>query len=132
MKRDRDGARVMRLRVRILTRPEAELAVIGMEVRRNIVDVDADVGGAQRGEGSCAAPLNVGRVQLDDIEMPCGRTVRIAATAADQGKSARSGDSVRLVAPALAPRSRRPPMLAAPQRGLDVRHAVVPAELMCS
>src|SRR5580704_15581629 len=50
IKRDRDGARVMRFGVRILTRPEAELAEVGMGVERNIMDLDANSGGAQFGK----------------------------------------------------------------------------------
>ena len=51
IKRDRDGARVVRFGVRILTRPEAELAEIGMGVQRNIMDLNANSGGAQFGKG---------------------------------------------------------------------------------
>src|ERR1700730_2255315 len=54
IKRDRDGARVMRFGVWILTRPEAELAEVGMGVQRNIMDLNANAGGTQLGKGSGA------------------------------------------------------------------------------
>src|SRR5580700_8199358 len=51
VKRDRDGARVMRFGVRILTASEAQLPKVGMHVERNIMNLNADSGGAQFGKG---------------------------------------------------------------------------------
>src|SRR5258708_40329128 len=51
VERNRDGARVVRFGVRILTAPEAKRAEVGMHVEGNVVDLSANSGGAQRGKG---------------------------------------------------------------------------------
>src|ERR1700688_1968241 len=78
VKRYRDGARVVRFGVGELTAPEAKLAEVGMGVDRNIMDLNANAGGAQAGKGIGAGYAERRLVPADHIEMPRRRAVGIA------------------------------------------------------
>src|SRR5262249_38611232 len=79
MEREREGARVVSLGVRELARPESQVAEIGLDVQRYVVNVDADPCRAQ--SRKCLGAREAGRrlVPADDVEMPRRCTVRIAA-----------------------------------------------------
>src|SRR5258708_16018960 len=68
VERNRDGARVMRFGVRILTAPEAELLEIGMQVEGNVMDLNANFGGAQRGKGIGARQAGSLLVPADNLK----------------------------------------------------------------
>src|ERR1700691_5564525 len=70
VKWDGHGARVMRFRVGIFAGPEAQLAEIRMHVKRNVVNLHADPGSPQRGEGFGARDAERLFVPANDIEMP--------------------------------------------------------------
>src|SRR5712692_1212765 len=128
IERERERARVVSLCVRELARPKSQAAEIGLGVNRYVVHVHADPGRVQ--SRKCLGARATGRllVPADDVEMPRRRTGRIAPGKTEP--AIREQQAVTFGERGPSPNILGEPLdLAAAERGLDVGHAIIPAEL---
>src|SRR5947209_5350931 len=118
----------MVLGIRILTWSKAKFVKIRLGVQRNVMNIGPDPCGTQPCKGIAARKAGSLFVPADNVEVPGGRTARIAP---GQRKPAIGKQSAVAVGKprALPNVIVEPPHLAATKRGLNIGHAIIPAKL---